>query len=172
LPKSVACNVLTTWVVLCKSSTRLAYVVVGKLCAWFTQYNSSCTCKQERIQTCQVLKNFMREGNFLRLVSTRRHHSWRVWVHQIARKLPFRGFSSALFEAQTLCVHAINWIWNFIRRSSFPNGKNSAPQASPSFLSLFDMRLRRTFSRLLKTSGYWRWQKECIGHCANEEKWE
>jgi hypothetical protein len=52
--------------------------------------------------------------------------------------------------------------------------KNSALQAqeSPSFLSLFDMRLRHTFSRLLKTSGYWRWQKECIEHCANEKKWE
>jgi hypothetical protein len=28
--------------ILYESSTQLAYVVVGKLCAWSTQYNSSC----------------------------------------------------------------------------------------------------------------------------------
>jgi hypothetical protein len=110
------------------------------------------------LQTCQVLKNFMREDNFLRLVSTGRHDSWRalgkILVPQIARKLPFRGFSSPFFEAQTLCVHAIK-IWNVSVPSS-QTAKNSAPQAqeSPSFLYLFDMRLRHTFSRLLKTSGY------------------
>jgi hypothetical protein len=49
-----------------------------------------------------------------------------IGVPQIARKLPFRRFSSAFFESQ----------------------------------------------RLLKTSGHWCWQKECIGHCANEKKWE
>jgi hypothetical protein len=38
LPKTVTCNLLTTWVVLCKSSTQLAYDNVGKLCAWFRQY--------------------------------------------------------------------------------------------------------------------------------------
>jgi hypothetical protein len=37
LPKTVACNLLTTWVVL-KSSTKLAYVAVGELYAWFTQF--------------------------------------------------------------------------------------------------------------------------------------
>jgi hypothetical protein len=34
LPKTVACNVLTTWVVLCKSSTQLNHDNVGELCAW------------------------------------------------------------------------------------------------------------------------------------------
>ena len=37
--------------------------------------------------------------------------NFEIWVPQIARKLPFRGFSSTFFEAQTLCVHAIK-IWN------------------------------------------------------------
>jgi hypothetical protein len=41
-PKTVACKLLTTWIVLCESNTQLAYVVVSELCAWFTQYNSSC----------------------------------------------------------------------------------------------------------------------------------
>jgi hypothetical protein len=107
----------------------------------------------------------MREGNFLRLVSMGRHgRNFDILVPQIARKLPFRGFSSAFFEAQTLCVHAIK-IWN-VSIASPQTEKNSAPQAqeSPSFLSLYDMRLRHTFSRLLKTSGYLRWQKECIEH--------
>jgi hypothetical protein len=30
--KTVTCNLLTTWVVLCKSSTQLTYVVVGEFC--------------------------------------------------------------------------------------------------------------------------------------------
>jgi hypothetical protein len=42
LPKTVACNLLTTWFVLCKSNTQLAYVVVGELCARWTQYYLSC----------------------------------------------------------------------------------------------------------------------------------
>jgi hypothetical protein len=41
-PKLVACNLFATSVVLCKSSMHLGYVVMGGLCAWFTQYNSSC----------------------------------------------------------------------------------------------------------------------------------
>jgi hypothetical protein len=47
----------TTWVVLCKSSTRLAYVVVAELCAWFTQYNSSCkqvACDSFKRKLCSV----------------------------------------------------------------------------------------------------------------------
>ena len=57
LLKTVACNLLTTWVVLCKSNTQLAYVVVGELCAWFTQYNSSCkqvACDSFRQKLCSV----------------------------------------------------------------------------------------------------------------------
>jgi hypothetical protein len=69
------------------------------------------------IQTCQVLKNFMREGNFLRLVSRGRNHSWRAlgeilkfeFPRSPENELPFQGFSSAFFEAQTLCVHAIKY---------------------------------------------------------------
>jgi hypothetical protein len=38
------------------------------------------------------------------------------------QKIAFPRFFFAFFEAQTLSVHAIK-IWNFIRRSSFPNGK-------------------------------------------------
>jgi hypothetical protein len=32
----------TTWVVLCKSHTTHLYDNIDELCAWFTQYNSSC----------------------------------------------------------------------------------------------------------------------------------
>jgi hypothetical protein len=50
LPKFVACNVLTTWVVLCKSSTQVTYVFIGKLlgelCAWFTTQLTRLSCKQ------------------------------------------------------------------------------------------------------------------------------
>jgi hypothetical protein len=43
------------------------------------EYNAAIQVKElEDLQTCQVLKNFMREVNFFRLVSTRRHHSWRA----------------------------------------------------------------------------------------------
>jgi hypothetical protein len=37
-----ACNLLPTWVTLCKWSPQYANIVVDELCAWFTQYNSSC----------------------------------------------------------------------------------------------------------------------------------
>jgi hypothetical protein len=36
LPKTVTCNSLTNVGVLCKSSTQLAYVVVGELCLIYT----------------------------------------------------------------------------------------------------------------------------------------
>jgi hypothetical protein len=57
LPKIVACNLLTTWVVLCKSSIQLTYVVVDESCAWFTQCNSSCqqgACDSFRRKLCSV----------------------------------------------------------------------------------------------------------------------
>jgi hypothetical protein len=63
LPKTVACNLLTTWVVLCKSSTQLAYIVVGELYAWFTQYNSSCkqvACDSLRQKLCSVNRHLQR----------------------------------------------------------------------------------------------------------------
>ena len=50
-------KLLTTWAVLCKSSTQLSYDNVGELCAWFTQHNSSCkqvACDSFRQKLCFV----------------------------------------------------------------------------------------------------------------------
>jgi hypothetical protein len=62
LPKTVACNLLTTWVVLCKSSTQLAYVVVDELCLWFRRYNLSCkqvACDSFRQKLCSINPPFV-----------------------------------------------------------------------------------------------------------------
>jgi hypothetical protein len=50
LPKTVACNLLTTWVVLCTSSTQLTYDNLGKVCACV--FESKLTILCSKIVSC------------------------------------------------------------------------------------------------------------------------
>jgi hypothetical protein len=128
--------------------------------AWTAYWNSR---KQDiHHQTCQVLKNFMREGNFLRLVSTRRHLSWRALGEILKFEFP-RSPENCLSEVFFRLFQSTNLMCSCYKNMKFysslllPKRQKIAllwGSEYPSFLSLFDMRLRHTFSRLVKTSAW------------------